>query len=473
LDQLREAYTLSQEELSLAKHELSTLKRQVMGTKSEKLPSVKEQLRKERKTVPAQRRHGDADPKSKLEPERTQHTVSQDKRTCPKCGDTELRSIGTGKETEVFEYIPARMVRQVHVQETLACRCGEYVVTAEGEPKIFDGTCYGPGLVAHAVVAKCADSIPLYRQGKEFKRIGVPIHRSTMTDLFHRCAELLKPIANRLLELISKQQIVQADETPIKIMAKKKCRKGYIWTFRSDNLIGYRFSPNRSGQTPKQVLGGTLGTLVVDAYTGYNSVTDVDGRTRAGCLAHVRRKFFDAIPTAQVAEQALELILAVYRVEHEAKETNTVRTPAHHELRQKKSKPAMTCFHDWLEQQKPQHPPKSPIGQAIAYTENNWEALNQFITDVRIPLDNNASESALRVVALGRKNFLFVGNEQAGENLALLYSITATCEANHVNPTAYITDMLIRIQFHPLDRIDELLPQNWNSLQNTDPKDTS
>ena len=284
--------------------------------------------------------------------------------------------------------------------------------------------------------------------------------RSTLNDLFHLAARKLEPLYKRLLWHIAQAELVQADETPMKMLAPDK--RGYVWTFVAERLIAYRFSASRSGQTPMDVLGGTTGTLVVDAYTGYNRVASVDGRDRAGCLAHVRRKFFDSLATApDEARRALDLILAVYRVEHEARARGIVRTGEHLSLRQSTARNAMERFRTFLDEQHPRHPPKSPIGTALSYALNQWDTLTPFLDDVKIPLDNNASERALRVVALGRKNFLFVGDPEHGENLAGLYSLVSTCDANDVDPIAYLKDVLIRVDEHPASRIDDLLPHRW------------
>jgi transposase len=307
---------------------------------------------------------------------------------------------------------------------------------------------------------KCADSLPLYRLAKQFSRMGVPIVRSTLNDLFHGAADKLSPLYKRLLQLIAAGWIVQADETPM--LMQRPNRKGYVWTFLSDNLIAYRFSGSRSGDTPSDVLGGTRGTLVVDAYTGYNAVTRPEGRDRGGCLAHVRRGFFDAFGSAPLeARHAMDLILAVYRVEHEATARHIVRTPEHLALRQSRSRLAMDEFHAWLLEEQPKHLPKGPLGEAIRYAINQWPALIRFLEDARIPVDNNRAEGALRVVALGRKNFLFVGDEDTGENLAGLYSLVATCEANSVDPIAYLQDVLLRLDDHPNSQLDDLLPHRW------------
>jgi transposase len=307
---------------------------------------------------------------------------------------------------------------------------------------------------------KCADSIPLHRLAKQYQRLGIPMGRSTLTDLFHAAAAKLEPLWKRLLWVIAHCQIVQADETSLKMQRPNK--RGFVWTFLSGKLIAYRFADNRSGETPVEVLGGTTGTLVVDAYTGYNHVTAVDGRERAGCLAHIRRKIFDALSTAPVeARHGLALILDVYRVEHEAKARRIVRTPEHLAMRQNRSRAAMDRLHQWLVEEQPRHLPKGPLGSAISYALNQWERVLLFLDNVNIPIDNNASESALRIVALNRKNWLFVGDVDAGEHYAILASLVATCESNEIDPVAYIKDVLMRVDTHPASRIDELLPQNW------------
>jgi transposase len=231
------------------------------------------------------------------------------------------------------------------------------------------------------------------------------------------------------------------------------------------SLIAYRFSVDRSGETPQQVLYGTKGTLVVDGYTGYKKVTQGDGRRRAGCLAHARRKLFAAVEGEPEARHALDLIRDVYLVEHAARQRGILGTADHRVLRQTESAPLMHKLKAWLVSRQGVHPPKSKLGIAIRYALRQWAELTVFIDDPTVPPDNNRSEAALRVVALGRKNFLFVGNEDAGDNIAVLYSLVATCEANDVNPIEYLRDVLHRISTHPADRIDELLPDRWKTAE--------
>lgn len=445
------------------------LQRRLFGPKTEKMPSPAKELRSRkppkedaeaRRLAALARRRERAALKEKLQQETIRHPVEPEKKHCPHCGGTADRPVGEGKHTTVYEYVPGYFVRQEHLQETLACACGGYIVTAESPVKPFEKGHYGAGFVAHLAVMKCADSIPLHRLAKQYQRLGIPMSRSTLTDLFHAAAAKLAPLSDRLLQRIAQADVVQADETPM--LMQNPHRRGYLWTFLSDNLIAFRFSPSRSGETPRAVLGGSSGTLVVDAYTGYNRVTDVDGRTRAGCLAHVRRRFFEALSTAPVeARHAMDLILEVYKVEHEAKERRIVRTAEHHELRQTRGRAAMGALHIWLLAQQDAHPPKSPMGQAIAYALKQWPTLLRFLDDTRIPPDNNGAESALRVAALGRKNFLFVFDAEKGANLAGLYSLVSTCESCDVDPVAYLRDVLLRIDTHPASRIDELLPDRW------------
>ena len=442
---------------------LTAMQRQVFGKKSEKMPPMDREVRKQRpvdKAAVLERRRRNAELRaSAVRTEDVTHRVPEAERRCPKCGKTDLGPVGKGKESIEWNYVPGYFRRCRHVRETLACSCGQYIVTAPGPDHSVENTRYGDGLRAYIVTSKCADSLPLYRLAKQFARLGIPIPRSTLTDLFHQVARELGPLTERLVKLVAASDVVLADETPMKMQHPN--RKGYVWTFIADNLIVYRFSGSRSGETPSSVLGDSTGVLVVDMYTGYNEVTSTGKRQRSGCLAHARRKLFDALAYAPEAQTALDLIRDVYVVEHDARAAGVVRTAEHLRLRQERSRPLMEKLFAYLTEQKPLHLPKGPMSKAIGYILGNWKELTAFLDDVRLPPDNNRSESALRVVALGRKNFLHVGDEGAGANIAGLYSLVATCAANGKNPLAYLTDVLGRIRSHPNDRLDDLLPQNW------------
>ena len=195
---------------------------------------------------------------------------------------------------------------------------------------------------------------------------------------------------------------------------------------------------------------------------GYNDVEKVSSRRRAACLAHVRRYFFESLKTAPIAQEALDMIADLYRVEHDAKEKRLSQT-AHLEFRKRRAGPLRKRLKAWLDTEQSRHPPKSPLGAAIRYTLGQWKELGVFLDDARVPLDNNASERSLRRIALGRKNYLFVGDVAAGKSLAGLYSLVATCESRGINPFDYLRDVLGRVQDHPAKAIDELLPGNWSA----------
>jgi transposase len=305
--------------LAAATAALQALERRTLGPKSEKMPPVGDELRQKeseeeaeaRRLRALERRRERQALRDKMQRDTVIHHVDDEDKLCPECGGIADSPLGDGKRTTMFEYVPGYFVRQEHVQEKLACRCHQHIVTAPPPVRALDKSIYGPGFIAHLMVMKCADSIPLYRLAKQYQRLGIPMSRSTLTDLFHRAADKLAPLYQRLLALVANAEIVQADETSMKMQQPNQ--RGFVWNFLAEDLIAYRFSASRSGETPRAVLGGTKGTLVVDAYTGYNRVTDVDGRTRSGCLAHIRRKIFEALPTAEVdARRGLDLILDIY-----------------------------------------------------------------------------------------------------------------------------------------------------------------
>jgi transposase len=461
------------------KAELDVLKRHVYGRRSETMPTIQRELqrKKQAKSDPQkerQRRKDNKEKKDELETQDVEHKVNREEEdACPNCGldSSEFTSIGQGRETIVFEFVPARFVRHRHIQEVLGCpSCKQHIVVAKGPVKLGEGGGnYGPGFVAHLMVARALDAIPFYRMEKQFQRLDIPMARSTMVTLFHRYATELKPLVDLLTEQVAAADVVLADETPHKMQVKGdtgKDGKGYMWVFIAGNKVVYRFSPSRSGETPRNILGGSSGKLVVDAYTGYHSVTGPEGRVRAACMAHVRRKFFNALKSGcEEAQTALDYILDVYHVEHDAKEAGVIRKPEHMSMRRARSGPIMEAFHGWLLANQDRYPPKGAMGNAISHALTNWSALTEFLKCEQVPVDNNASEAALRIVALSRKNSLFVGHDEAGENLARVLTMAVTCQINGVNPQEYLADILLRVQTWPSHRIAELLPESWQRLK--------
>jgi len=342
--------------------------------------------------------------KHELPSEQVFHRVSQERRFCPKCGARDLEHVGSRKQTVEFEYVPARLIRRVHLQETLACKRCEGMVVAEGPIRAVEKGHYGPGLIAHIITSKCADSIPLYRLGKQFERERLPVTRITMGDLLHAGARQLEPLYLRLGELVAAAEVVgrrrDADACP----GSERDEEGIHLDVSHGEFSFACLQPVSQWREARNVLGQSKGYLVVDGFTGYNSVTVPDKRIRVACCAHVRRRFFEAQKTTPEAKEMLELILELYRIEKQSAESSILGTLKHLELRRSASAEVLRRIEDWLKYEKPRHPPKGPLGQAIQYTLGQWRALQRFLDDPRVPLDNNWAERALRLHALGRKN---------------------------------------------------------------------
>ena len=449
-------------EIQLLKEELATHKRKKFGAGSERLKLLKPEdtPKPERK-----KRKPRKDTRAAVEQETERRHVPNEDRIC-ECGCREWDRLSTTQST-VYESIPARMVQRTTIDETIECKQCHRRKTSATPVKVPGSDDYGASIIADTVVDKLADSIPLHRQARRYARLGLPIARSTLTDLFQLAGRELKPLWARLMEVVAQAALVQADETSMRVLAARKCRTAFFWVFLSAEAIAHQFSASRSGETPRKVLGPVGDdeeekTLLTDAHSGYNAVAKLDGWKRAGCEAHGRRKFFDAHASApEEAMHALLFFRAMYRIEHEAKRGGIKGTAEHLDLRRKKGLPLFRKFHRWLVAQKPLHNPKCGMGKAIRYALKNRRPWMRIFRDARIPLDNNASESALRIIVLLRKNAMFIGTDESGENHAILFSLIATCQLHGVNPREYLRDVLLRVQTHPASRIDELLPQNW------------
>ena len=478
--ELRAAKDAAEGKLSSALTQLADYERRFLGRSTERVIPVDRELRRsDAKLAEAASNESAGGPSPEDDPstrkrrrrktgrseapglrkETVEHPVSERTRHCPHCGGM-AEPIGTGKFTTEWDYVPGYFVCRRHIQEVVACRCGQHIARAEAPLRVFDRTQYGPGLIAYLIVTKCGDAMPTYRAEKHFARLGVPIARSTLGDLIHRAAEILSPLYDALLARIVSDAHCQADETSFRLQNRPD-KRGFVWTFLTGKLIAYVFSGDRSGQTPSRVLGGTTGSLVIDAYTGYNDVTDVDGRTRCGCFSHARRYLFRALEQAPEARDALDMILELFRVERDAMNRGLFGTDEHLAMRRTRSQPVLDQLRTWIDQQRPNHLPEGPMGAALRYISNQWKPLTVFMRDSKIPIHNNASESALRIIALARKNTLFFGNENAARNFSVLYSLVQTAERHGVNALAYLEDVLMRVQTHPAARIQELLPDQW------------
>jgi len=384
--------------------------------------------------------------------------VPEAQKKCHLCGGTSFRAVGDGKTCEIFEYVPGYLKRIVLTRETVACRCGGCVLTAPAPERWAEKTRYASSFVAHLVVSKCLAVTPHYRLEQAFARTGVPVARSTINDLFRRAGQKLEPLRSPLFEVIRKDFLVHADETTFKMT--KQTSKSFIWAFIGQSLTGYRFDLTRSGDVPIDVLGESVGAILCDDYRGYDPLVRKGMRRRCGCLAHARRHFFDAGDVPE-AKEALSLVAGMYRVEHEAERRGIVGTAEHLELRRTCTRPLFVRLLLLAREVRRMHGPKTLLGRAARYTWRNQMALGRFLRDTRIPLDNNRAENAMRLVALGRKNFLFVHSEEAGKELALLYSLVVSCTRVGVNPVEYLADVLDRIDKTTDDNLAELLPDRW------------
>jgi transposase len=450
-------------------HKLALATKQIVGPKSERMPTPEEEAKKKEGHKPARggytnpcKRKENAEALASIPATIVEHPVPKDERTCPHCGD-EIRPIKGGDRSTEFEWVPGRLERRVHVVEVGRCPCKLHYARGPAPQRVKEGCLYGPAFLAKLAIDKCADATPIYRVEKAMRRAGIPISRSTLNDLVLTAADVLAPLWTLALGQVRCDPHVQADETSMRLQTRLE--RAFVWTFLSKDYTVYVFSPSRSGETPKDVLGGSKGSLTVDGYTGYNNVTDVDGRDRTGCWCHARRHLFDALSSAPEARAGLDIILDLFMVERCAHHRGIVGTKAHLALRRKKSVPIVERLRIWRDETTPLFEPKSAMGEALRYLNNQWARLTTFLEDPLIPIHNNASEAALRIIALMRKNSLFFGNEDAGRRFMVLYSLLAMCERHDVNPEAYLSDVLLRIQDQPKDRLAELLPHRWKEAR--------
>ncbi len=352
---------------------------------------------------------------------------------CPSCSGP-LSPAGQSDPTETIEYVAGHFRRRITRCQTKSCKCG-YIEQAKGPSRLGGRGSYAPSFAAHIVVSKCADAIPIHRIEKQLERQGVPVARSTMTDIFLRASAILEPVYKAMVAAVPGASVVHADESPFRQQDKEG--RVYFWTFATQENTVYSYAGTRSGTVAQGVLGDSKGTLVVDAYTGYNRVTGANGRTRAGCYAHVRRKFHEALAHAE-AREAYDLIGKLYAIEAEVRRGGIVGTDAHAERRRVQSTPIVDELLGKARGWRESHEPRGDIGRALGYLLDNEPSLRVFLGDAAVPIDNNTAEQKMRRVALGRGNFLFVGSESGGKALAILYSVVATCERHGINPQAYL-----------------------------------
>jgi transposase len=410
------------------------------------------------------------------------HDIPDEARPCPDCGH-QRRPIGEDVR-EQLEYIPASLIVLQHVRPKYACAaCQGHVAIAERLPEPIEKGLPGPGLIAHVVVSKYADHLPLYRQEGIFRRFGVELARSTMCDWMAAAAGLLEPLVKAMLKRVLSSHVVQTDDTPVKVQDHdgKGIKTGRLWVQignGSKRFTVYDYTPDRSGVGPGRIFKDYTGYLQADAYSAYDALFAAGTIQEVGCWMHARRKFYEAKSSDPTRSHVmLAWVAGLYEVEDEARQQRKAH-PAwddatwhayRHDLRLERSKPIFDAIHAWLEAEQPKVLPKSPQGEAIGYALNHWGALTRPLEAGFLEIDNGASERALKPVALGRKNWLFAGSDQGAKTAATLMSLCTTCKDLGAEPFAYLRDVLQRVSTHPNSRIEELLPDRWKPEESSEP----
>ncbi len=367
--------------------------------------------------------------------------------------------------SEKLDYTPSslfvrRIVRPKYVVRFPDTNQPDELRIAELPPEVLSKSKAAPGLVADVIVSKLVDHLPLYRQEQRYARQGFPIARSTLCGWLAEAAEVLTPLWQVLKERVLSADIAHTDDTPVPVQdpARDHCRTGRIWVYLSQHGTVYDATEDRSRDGPLAFLQGYRGFLQCDAYAGYDELFRRSNGTviEVGCWAHARRKFVDAEKTSpREAHEAVARIKQLYAIEHEAKAFDAAARRA---LRQEKSVPLLVALQTWLDQLAVTALPKSPLGEAVTYARNQWAALQVYTTNGRLAIDNNVAERAVKPFAIGRRNWLFFGNDHSGRRLAILSSFTATCQQRGLNPWAWLKDTLTRLPTTPADQLSTLLP---------------
>ncbi|HMY19161.1 MAG TPA: IS66 family transposase [Polyangium sp.] len=399
-------------------------------------------------------------------------SVPPELRTCAKCG-TEKKCIDHVK-SEILDFIPAQFIVIEECREKLACpACESEFVVAPSE-KVMDKGRPGSGLLAKIVVDKCEDSMPLYRQCKEFARLGVPLSTSTIGDWSAFALDVLAPIARRIKEKVIDSGYINADDTGLPVLDNDHpngVKRGHLWAYAGGGLVAFHYTADWKAEGPMEFLRDFRGHLQGDGYAGYekalrdvmqNEESVVPEERRLGCGMHIRRKFEEAAKLGDVrAAVAINYFKAIYKFEKGYKEQGL---SADDRLEQRKgvSLPLVDELYQWIRDIEPQAIPKTPLYAAIRYAKNQEDAWRRCFSDGKFEIDNGEAERRLRWVAIGRKNFLFAGSDTGAERLGVGYTLTGSCHANGVNPLEYLTDAIEKLQSGwPMSRLDELLPNVW------------
>jgi transposase len=466
--------TKLQQELDQLKFAYGKLLKDRFGQKSEKLAAGQLALfdlpEKIAPSAPSMPEDEDGEPEVKrrrggrrkrpesLPREVIEHDLSPKEKCCPDCGHMRER---IGAETsEQLEYVPATLKGLEHVRYKYACpNCQEHGAIAEKPAKPVEKGLPGPGLLSAVGVGKFGEHLPLYRLEDIFARFGVEISRGTQCRWLKHTAELLTPVYELMIERILRSRVIHTDDTPVSVLdpSLPKTRTGRFWVYAGDAdhpYLIYVYTPSRKRDGPMEFLKDYEGYLVADAFSGYDGIYATKNVTQVLCWAHARRKFHEAQSVqALEAQTALAFIARLYKLEREAlavRPEDFATNPQariewyeqRKELRQDRACPILDSFHNWLLDTKGCVLPKSPVGQALRYVLSRWEGFVRYTSDGQLPIDNNLSERSLRPCAIGRKNWLFLGNDPAGKTAAIWMSLLASAKAHEVEPWVYLRDLI-------------------------------
>lgn len=389
------------------------------------------------------------------------HDLSDDEKACPRC--TFKRDVCGRTVSLQLDYSPGFAFYWEHIRLKYACRtCEGHVQIADAPEYPIDRGMPAAGMLAYIATSKYGDHLPLYRLEGILSRQGLVLSRSTMCDWMQATSNILSPLFEYLVLRLQKSKVIWTDDTPVRVMdkeLKKRCRTGRIWVYRGDDAnpyVLYRFTPSRKRDGPQEHLKFFKGFMHADAFTGYDCIFVGGGITEVACFAHARRKFEHCLNSHQLAAgSVLHVIQQLYKVESDFKEATAEQRFV---ARQERSVPLLRQLRTLLDKYLIESLPKSDLRLAVNYALNQWEALNIFATDGDLTIDNNLAENALRTIALGRKNWMFLGHESGGTTIAIISTLIASCKRNNVDPQAYLKTVIRRLTENPSTDPAALMP---------------